>query len=113
MLLEIGKALSFFVSILSLYRVAIGAFFVPGSVWDDRLATGVYRLAIAACACFTSGLLFTWPAQSNPEAGQPLTSTLPVRLFFWSAAGIGMLFVSTWYLICGAGVGQSCSVAGS
>jgi cation transport ATPase len=98
MVLELSKALSFFASILSLYPVMLSAFFVPGSHWQDRLAMSLLKIALAACICFASGLLFVWPSQTNPEAGHPLMSTLPVRLFFCALAGMAVLFVLSWYL---------------
>ena len=101
MLLELGKALSFFLSILSLYRVAISAFFVPGSQWQERLSLALAKLIIAACVCVASGLLFSWPSRSNPDAGQALISTLPVRLFLWAIAGMVIFFALFWYLRCG------------
>ena len=58
---------------------------------------GVLKLALAACVCFLSGMLFTWPTRTNPDRGLALNSTLPVRFFFWSAAGIAVLFCCSWY----------------
>jgi hypothetical protein len=101
MLLELGKAASFFAAIVSLCAVAIVAFFEPATRWDQRLLLALPRLVIAGCLCLASGLLFTWPARSNPDAAQPLLTTLPVRLFFWSLAGMALLFAATWYLACG------------
>jgi len=101
MLLELGKALSFFLSILSLYRVAISAFFVPGSQWQERLSITIARLLISACVSLASGLLFCWPSRSNPDAGQSLVSTLPVQLFLWGATAIVLFFAALWYLRCG------------
>lgn len=98
MLLEIGKALSFFLSILSLYPIALSAFFVPGSRWYERLAMALVKIAFSGCICFASGLLFSLPSQTNPDAARPLTATLPVRLFFYALAGITILFVLSWYL---------------
>lgn len=100
MLLELGKALSFFLSILSLYGLMASAFFVPGGRWDERLAGSVLRIAVAACVCFASGLLFrqsTAAVPSTPEE-PPVTKTLPVRLFFWALAGMTLLFFLSWYL---------------
>jgi hypothetical protein len=100
MFLELGKAVAFLLSLLSLYRVAISAFFVPGSHWEERMYLALARLVIAACVCFASGLLFTWPSKTNPNAGEPLMSTLPVRLFFWAVGGMVVFFVAIWYLRC-------------
>jgi hypothetical protein len=104
-LLELGKALSFFLSILSLYALMASAFFVPGSRWDERLAGSLLRIAVAACVCFASGLLFRQSAAAattpeNPPAPEepPVIQTLPVRLFFWALSGMALLFFLSWYL---------------
>lgn len=100
MLLEIGKALSFFASIFSLYALMGSAFFVPGSSWQDRLVASLARIALAACVCFGSGILFREEAlQQSPESDQPLTGTLPVRLFFWAVAAMALLFLLSWFLV--------------
>ena len=62
MVLEIAKAISFTLSLLSLYPVLFSAFFVPGAGWEDRLFLCLDRLALSACICFASGLLFCWPS---------------------------------------------------
>ena len=95
MLLEVSKAMSFLLSILSLYPVMMSAFFVPGARWEERLALAVYKIGLAGCVCFASGLLFSW---SSPKAEASLMSTLPVRMFFWALAGMALLFLASWYL---------------
>jgi hypothetical protein len=102
MLLELSKALSFMASIMSLYWLAANAFFASGVRWEDRLIIALAKLAIATCICFFSGLLFRWPSHSNPDAGQSLTSTLPVQLFFWVVGIIVVLFAASWWMTCGA-----------
>ncbi len=97
-MLEIAKALAFLVCILSLYWAAISAFFVVGVDWQERLWIALFKLMAAAAICFYSGMLFSWPSRTNPTAFQRLTSTLPVRLFFWGLAGISVLFVLSCYL---------------
>ena len=94
MLLEVGKAFSFIISILSLYALLVSAFFVPGSTWEDRLVDSLLRIALAGCVCFASGLMF----RSGERAEVPLMRTLPVRLFLWSLAGMALLFFLCWYL---------------
>ena len=94
MLLEVGKALSFIMSILSLYALLVSAFFVPGSRWEERLADSLLRIALAACVCLASGLMF----RSTEPGEPPVTRTLPVRLFFWALAGMALLFFLSWYL---------------
>ena len=98
MVLEIGRALSFFMSILSLCALMTSAFFVPGSRWQDRLTDSLLWIALSACLCFASGMLFQQPQQANSETNEPLTHTLPVRLFFWALAGMAILFFLSWYL---------------
>jgi hypothetical protein len=94
-LLEIARPLSFFLSILSLYPVLLSAFFVPGSRWQERLILAMFRIALAACVCFASGLLYAWPAD---EPATRVMATLPVRLFFWTTLAVSVLFTVTWYL---------------
>ena len=98
MVLELSKALSFLLSILSLYPVMMSAFFVPGARWEERLALAFYKIALAGCVCFASGLLFSWPSTESSKAQASLMSTLPVRMFFWAVAGMSLLFLASWYL---------------
>lgn len=98
MLLELGKALSFFLSIASLYVLMVSAFFVPGARWEERLSMSLLKIVLAGCVCFSSGILFRWPSRINSEANRPLTRTLPVRLFFWTLLTMAGLFVASWYL---------------
>jgi len=98
MLLELGKAVSFLAGILSLFPAMFSAFFVPGAGWQERLAMSVDRIAVSACICFASGLLFAWPAHANARFRLSLLSTPPVRMFFLALAGMTLLFVASWYL---------------
>jgi hypothetical protein len=97
-MLELAKAVSFLVCILSIYWAAISAFFVPGTQWEERLWIAAFKLLAAAAICFYSGMVFSWPSRSNPTAFQRLTATLPVRVFLWAVAGIAVLFTLSWYL---------------
>lgn len=98
-MLEIGKALSFAASILSLYALMGSAFFVPGARWQDRLVASVARIVIAACVCFASGILFRQETlRQYPESPASLTSTLPVRLFFWGLSLMALMFLLSWSL---------------
>ena len=102
MLLELLKPISFFASLLSLYPVLLSAFFVPGTRWEERLGLALLRVAVAACVCFASGLLYAHPAprhsNTTPEAAEPLLSTLPVRLFCFAIGGMALLFALSWWL---------------
>ena len=93
--LELGRALSFFLSLASLIAVAINTFFVTASHWQTQLPVMLLHLAVAACVCFGSGCLFAYPGETR------LTATAPVRLFFWTLAILPILFAVGWYLACG------------
>lgn len=97
MLLDLGRVLSLLLSIVSLYYVAVDAFFVPGTRWEDRLSMTIAKIALAACVCFASGLLFSRPQTERGES-VALMSTLPVRMFFWTLMGVAILFLLSWYL---------------
>jgi hypothetical protein len=98
MLLDLGKAVSLTLSILSLYPVMLSAFFVPGARWEDRLAMSLLKIASAACVCFASGLLFAMSPRPSLRSFNAVFSTLPVRLFFCSMAAMSVLFAVSWYL---------------
>jgi hypothetical protein len=96
-MLDLARAVTFFLSILSLYWVMLSAFFVPGSRWQERLAACLVRVAVAACISLSSGLLFAWRPRVSGQAISPI-STLPMRLFFWGLAGMALLFALSWYI---------------
>jgi hypothetical protein len=100
---ELAKIAALILSILSIYALLGSAFFVPGSAWQARLASAIETLAIAACVCFASGLLFTLtdPHAANhaePTVTQTVAQTLPVQLFFWSLGATVLLFLLSRYL---------------
>jgi hypothetical protein len=97
MLLELSRALTFFLSMLSLYPVLVSAFFVPGKHWQERLLASLLYVVLAGCVCTISGLLFARPSPANP-GGDALIKTMPVRLFFFALVGMALLFALTWYL---------------
>jgi hypothetical protein len=98
MLLEIARTLSFFVSMLALYPVVAGAFFVPGSHWQDRLILALARMGLAGCLALVSGILFAKPWLYHDGAGRRLMAALPVRIYFWTTLGVAVLFLLSWYL---------------
>jgi len=102
MLLELAKAFSFIASLLSLYPAMFSAFFVPGTRWEERLVLSLDTIALSACVCFASGLLYLWPLKSEPapdlKSEPALLSTPPVQLFFCALAVMAILFVLSWYL---------------
>jgi len=98
LMLDLAKAASFLFAILVIYRAAIHAFFDPGAPLHDRLLLALAYLFFAACVSVFSGFIFTWPVRSNPEYGNRLISTLPVRVFLCASAAIVTLFLTSWYL---------------
>jgi len=94
MLLDLGRAITFALSLLSLYALLDSAFFLPATRWEERLMASFARIGFAACLCLTSGILFRHRA--CPQV--PLTRTLPVRLFLWTLSGAALLFALAWYL---------------
>jgi hypothetical protein len=98
LLLDIAKALSFFLSILSLGPVVLSAFFVPGSRLEDRLVLALEKIALAGCICFLSGILFAKPWRVNQGSGEHLIETLPVKMYLWTVLGVAILFLLSWYL---------------
>jgi hypothetical protein len=101
-MLDLAKATTFFASLLSLYWTALSAFFLPGLHWQDRLLLALARLSLTAALCLFSALIFGLPTRTHPDAHLPLTSTLPLQLFFWAAPILALLFLASWYLTCGA-----------
>jgi hypothetical protein len=97
MILDLAKALSFFVSILSLYPVVVSAFFVPGARWEERMVVALARVGLAGCVSLLSGILFARPWQAGHSA-EHLLATLPVRVYLWTVAGVAVLFALSWYL---------------
>jgi hypothetical protein len=98
-MLQIAKFVALSLSILSLCALLGHAFFVPGSPWQDRLLDALAMLGLTGSICFASGLLFEIPNRKfDPEPVPPLTHTLPVRLFFWGAGLMAVLFLLSWFL---------------
>jgi hypothetical protein len=101
MLLDLGKNLSFIASLLSLYPLLYSALLEPGAHVPDRILLSLSRAAISAACCFLSGYLFLRADHPKPSlygSGQPIFSTLPVRIYFWALLGVVLLFIGSWFL---------------
>jgi hypothetical protein len=98
MLLELGKAISFLASLLSLFPLLFSAFFVPGTHWEDRLLLSMDKAAMAAACCFVSGLFFVWSERRIAARLPSVFTTLPVRIYFLALGAMALLFVASWWL---------------
>jgi hypothetical protein len=94
MLLDLGRAFTFLLSILSLYALIDTAFFLTATTWQQRLLASISRVVLAACVSAASGLLFRH--ETNPVI--PLSRTLPMRIFLWTLFGVAVLFLLAWFL---------------
>jgi len=99
-MVPLAKFIALALSILSLCVLMTHAFFVPGSSWGDRLLDALSILGLTACVCFAAGLVFEIPNRKfDPEPTPPLMRTLPVRLFFWGAGLMAVMFLVSWFLV--------------
>lgn len=98
MFVELGRAVTFILSIVVMYWVMLSAFFVPGTRWEERLGECAIRVAVAACVSFASGLLFAWPPAGRRGTPPAAIATLPMRLFFWGMGAMAGLFALSWYI---------------
>lgn len=94
MLLDLARALSFFVTILSLLALFDGAFFVVATTWQQRLVVCMMRVLLATGAALASGLLFRHSTHSPVS----LSKTLPMQVFLWTLFSLAVVFVLAWYL---------------
>ncbi len=113
MILDLSKAASLLLSILSLLHLTACAFFYPEPLWQQRLLLALPSLAFATAICLVAGLLFRWPARYNPDAGQPLSETLPIRLYLWAIPTLAVLFTLCcailWQNQCSNGWSLACA----
>jgi ACR3 family arsenite efflux pump ArsB len=100
MLLELGKAVTFVLSLMALYPVLMSAFFDFNATWQQRLTAGLLRLVVAACVSFASGFVFAYPVAGNPETS--VWRTMPVRVFLLAMLLFIVMFGVAWYVRCGA-----------
>ena len=103
MLLEIAKPFALLLCLLSVLALFHTAFLVsgssewivPGPALQDRIFDSLLLLGLSAGISLAGGLIFKEAERSS----QPrLSATLPLRIFFWSAGAMVLLFFVCWYL---------------
>jgi hypothetical protein len=94
MLLDLGRVISFFLSLFSLFALVDTAFFVTATTWPQRLYASITRVVLAACLALLSGFLFRF----HTRPAIPLSRTLPIRIFLWTLIGVIVLFALAWLL---------------
>ena len=102
MVLELARPVALLCGILSLLGVFHAAFLDPTADVEQRLVGSLGPLLLAASIAFAGGLTFQarWRTGRNrrSEYVVPLIETFPMRIFFWSVAGMAVLFLISWYL---------------
>ncbi|MFZ0293140.1 MAG: hypothetical protein WAL52_06005 [Candidatus Sulfotelmatobacter sp.] len=98
MLLELAKPVTLISTILSLYALFHTAFLIPDGGLHQRIYESLEMLALAAAIALVGGLVFRESTSKSASGGMQLIGTLPVRVFFWSASAMLILFVVSWYV---------------
>jgi hypothetical protein len=98
MLVEIARPVTLISTILSLYALFQTAFLIPAGDPHQRIYESLEMLALAAAISLVGGLVFRESASKPASGATRLTGTLPVRVFFWSAGAMLILFVVSWYV---------------
>lgn len=98
MLVEVARPVTLICTILSLYALFHTAFLIPSGDLHQRIYESLEMLALAAAIALVGGLVFRESSSKSASGGMRLTGTLPVRVFFWSASVMFILFVVSWYL---------------
>jgi hypothetical protein len=98
MLVEVARPVTLISTILSLYALFHTAFLIPVGSLHQRIYESLEMLALAAAISVVGGLVFSESTSKSARGVIRLTSTLPVRVFFWSASVMLILFVVSWYV---------------
>jgi hypothetical protein len=100
MWMEIAKPIALMLCMVSLFGVFHTAFLVPAADMQQRISTGLERLALAAAISLISGVIFREPASgaSSGNGNSHVFATLPMRVFLWTTAAMLIFFVVSWYL---------------
>jgi hypothetical protein len=98
MLVELARPVTLISTILSLYALFHAAFLIPASDMHQRIYQSLELLGLAAAISLIGGLIFRQSTTKRSSSGMRLTGTLPVRIFFWAASAMLVLFIVSWYV---------------
>lgn len=98
MLLELARPITLLCSMLSLLAVFHTAFLGSEADYSQRIFDSLGVLLLAAGFSLISGMTFREGRHSLYARGIGLTETFPVRVFFWTAGIMAVLFPVSWYL---------------
>ena len=100
MLLELAKPLALIAVILSLLALFHTAFLEPDATTLQHLEDSLGPLLLSALAAILGGFLFLPARRARVvpiSRSRALWSTFPMRIFYFSAAAMALLFVAAWY----------------
>jgi hypothetical protein len=98
MWIEVAKPVALLLCILSLYAVFHAAFLIPASELQQRITDSLERLALAGAIAFVGGALFYKSEPQRLSSNFRFSSTLPLRIFYWTTGAMLLLFLVSWYL---------------
>jgi hypothetical protein len=95
LLVELVKPIALVMCLLSLCAVFNAAFLHPATGPDQEIWDVALLLSLSAGIAVSSGMIFR---ESTTDGIEPVTRTLPVRLFCWGVGAMVLLFLASWYL---------------
>ena len=98
MLVEVARPVTLISTILSLYALFHTAFLIPSGSLHQRIYQSLEMLALAAAISVVGGLVFCEFDFEVCPRSHSAHGTLPIRVFFWSASVMLILFVVSWYV---------------
>lgn len=100
MLLEIARPLALVAVILSLLGLFHAAFLEPDASTLQHLEDCLGPLLLSAAMALMGGVLFLPARRARVvpiSRSRALWSTFPMRIFYFSTAGMAVLFLAAWY----------------
>jgi len=100
MLLELARPVTLLGCILALLALFHAAFLEPDASALQHLEDALSPLLMAAAMALLGGLVFLPSRRARVvpiSRGRAFWSTFPVRVFYYSTLGMGLLFLAAWY----------------